>query len=136
MAAAAQDAYTWEQNHDSVIIKVQIPESTTKSDVKIKVKAFSLHVVVAGNEVCSGELAKEVDPEEMSWIFETRNGIRYLIIDLPKVNRTAMKKARIWPCLWKDEISAVAQQVVDESLAGASAATTDAADAATPAEPK
>merc|ERR1711933_465439 len=72
---------------------------------------------MGGHEACAGELAKEEDPEESSWSFESEAGIRYMVASLVKVNRTALKSAKVWPCLWKRDVGNVAQRAVDESLA-------------------
>mmetsp|Transcript_45902 Transcript_45902/g.132412 ORF Transcript_45902/g.132412 Transcript_45902/m.132412 type:complete len:95 (-) Transcript_45902:58-342(-) len=91
------------QNPEEVIVKLPIANSVVKGDVQLLVKPDRLRLAVAGKPICDRALAKEVDPEEVSWMFETDGGCRELVVTLPKVNRTALKKARDWPCLWADE---------------------------------
>eukprot|EP00929_Paragymnodinium_shiwhaense_P015254 TRINITY_DN123314_c0_g1_i1.p1 TRINITY_DN123314_c0_g1~~TRINITY_DN123314_c0_g1_i1.p1 ORF type:complete len:160 (+),score=50.57 TRINITY_DN123314_c0_g1_i1:64-480(+) len=109
--AAAEDAaaYTWTQNFEEVVITVPVSDAVTPADVKFKVMnrgdvRYSLELAIQGTEICSGELAKFVDPEECSWTLEKQGGRRVLVVTLQKVNRTAYKKAREWPCLWAKDV--------------------------------
>mmetsp|Transcript_25135 Transcript_25135/g.34015 ORF Transcript_25135/g.34015 Transcript_25135/m.34015 type:complete len:146 (-) Transcript_25135:52-489(-) len=120
-------AYDWVQNDSEVLVKVPVPESLRRGDVQLKVRKTHLQLSVSGAEICSGELAKEVDPEETSWSFESEGGVRLLVVNLQKVNRSALKSGRQWPCLWSKDVSAVAQKLVDESLASAAGPGTTAA---------
>uniref|UniRef100_A0A7S0ZMI4 CS domain-containing protein n=1 Tax=Noctiluca scintillans TaxID=2966 RepID=A0A7S0ZMI4_NOCSC len=92
-------SFTWEQNPGEVILKIDVAADVTKTDVKFKIEPTNITLIVAGVEVCMGALAKEVDPDESSWNFETSNGTRHLVVTLHKVNRTAMKSNREWPSL-------------------------------------
>mmetsp|Transcript_111098 Transcript_111098/g.313428 ORF Transcript_111098/g.313428 Transcript_111098/m.313428 type:complete len:110 (-) Transcript_111098:324-653(-) len=97
------ERYTWSQSEADVTIKVPVPGSSRREDVQFKVLKGQLKLTVAGDEVCCGELAKEVDPEECSWVFERDGESCTVVVSLHKVNRTALKSARHWPSLWKED---------------------------------
>merc|ERR1711953_767870 len=105
---------------EEVILKLKVHASLKRSDVVLKVKADHLRLAISGEEIYNGELAKEVDPEESSWSFETDGTERVLLVSLAKVQRSALKSAWEWPCIWKSEVASVAQNIVNETVAAAS----------------
>eukprot|EP00931_Biecheleriopsis_adriatica_P027381 TRINITY_DN16485_c0_g1_i1.p1 TRINITY_DN16485_c0_g1~~TRINITY_DN16485_c0_g1_i1.p1 ORF type:complete len:115 (-),score=32.55 TRINITY_DN16485_c0_g1_i1:23-367(-) len=112
MAAAAdsaedtgREAYKWVQSDIDITLTVPVAESLKREEVCCKVLRYNLNLEIAGREICSGELAREVDPEESSWTLETEAGQRCLMLVLAKVRpKSALKSARQWPCLWKQDL--------------------------------
>eukprot|EP00928_Gymnodinium_smaydae_P004140 TRINITY_DN11439_c0_g1_i2.p2 TRINITY_DN11439_c0_g1~~TRINITY_DN11439_c0_g1_i2.p2 ORF type:complete len:129 (-),score=34.82 TRINITY_DN11439_c0_g1_i2:74-406(-) len=104
--AAAEEAaaeYSWSQNHEEVLISVPVAASLDRRDVSCKFRKTLFELVVAGRRICGGDLSKEVDPEECAWRFEpSAEGGRTLVVSLAKVNRSALKSARVWEKLWAD----------------------------------
>mmetsp|Transcript_34610 Transcript_34610/g.73712 ORF Transcript_34610/g.73712 Transcript_34610/m.73712 type:complete len:125 (+) Transcript_34610:95-469(+) len=95
----------WMQNFEEVVLRTPVVSEVGRGDVSLKVKPQDLFLKVSGKEICSGQLFKEVDPEEASWAFDTKDGQRYLVVTLQKINRTAMKSARTWESLWMPTIT-------------------------------
>eukprot|EP00913_Durusdinium_trenchii_P006631 g6230.t1 len=96
----------WTQSEEDITLKVAVDASTKKEDVKFKVLRESLELSVAGTLICQGDLAREVDPEESSWILDNEAGARLLVVTLQKIRpKSALKSARQWPCLWKADVA-------------------------------
>eukprot|EP00420_Gonyaulax_spinifera_P020511 CAMPEP_0197902950 /NCGR_PEP_ID=MMETSP1439-20131203/54751_1 /TAXON_ID=66791 /ORGANISM="Gonyaulax spinifera, Strain CCMP409" /LENGTH=146 /DNA_ID=CAMNT_0043524031 /DNA_START=86 /DNA_END=523 /DNA_ORIENTATION=+ len=120
--AAAEEAYTWTQNFGEVYVKVRVPTDLTKAGVEFKVQPRHLRLTIAKEVVLDGELTKDVDPEESTWTLETEDGVRYVLVTMTKVNKTALKSNREWPCLWSKDVGSVAQQIVNETTGAVRAA--------------
>ena len=62
------DKYTWSYAEDEVTIEVPLEPGLSKKDIKVVlVGNQSLSITVAGEEILSGTLFQEVEPEEMTY---------------------------------------------------------------------
>ena len=66
--------YKWSQDSEDITVKFQIPDDTSKANIKCEIKADSLNVSIGGNVLLSGELFAKVNSEESTW---TCDGNRY-----------------------------------------------------------
>eukprot|EP00930_Biecheleria_cincta_P102814 TRINITY_DN94645_c0_g1_i1.p1 TRINITY_DN94645_c0_g1~~TRINITY_DN94645_c0_g1_i1.p1 ORF type:complete len:135 (-),score=23.46 TRINITY_DN94645_c0_g1_i1:250-603(-) len=102
---AQQETYTWSQSELDITMSVPVPDSLRRDEVHCKVLPRSVSLEIQGMIICSGELAREVDPDESSWTIETEAGQRLVLLSLTKVRpKSALKSARQWPCLWKSDL--------------------------------
>lgn len=59
--------YKWSQDSEDITVKFQIPDDTSKANIKCEIKADSLNVSIGGNVLLSGELFAKVNSEESTW---------------------------------------------------------------------
>lgn len=107
------EQFSWSQTGEDVTVTVPLAAKTKRADIKVKVQPFQLSIVVGGLEICSGRLAKEVEPEESSWTLEGGGEKRCLAVCMAKKQQ---KSSVLWPCLWKKDIPLATEHVtLDQS---------------------
>ena len=92
---AAEPLYTFEQSLEDVTVKVPIKEKPNKKQVKVTFTPTTLKIVLAGQEIKSGNLTKRIHAGESTWYFEGKN---FLVIELAKVKRDEW-----WDCVFEGD---------------------------------
>mmetsp|Transcript_140503 Transcript_140503/g.199160 ORF Transcript_140503/g.199160 Transcript_140503/m.199160 type:complete len:264 (-) Transcript_140503:33-824(-) len=74
-------------NKSEVTVEIEVPPSTQKADITVKMQPTRLLVDVKGHEmrpVIDGNLSGEIDVEGSSWTLEGKDGGRKLVLELEK----------------------------------------------------